>query len=121
MKFFEGPPEGLLGMTKIFLPGYSAPGGGYVEVEEQEMLLMAWHECVTIVAALSDWSERFGVEWLLTIEGETFGTVLPSGKQSPELEASMAQLLAMSGAVESGEALESRIGTIDAKYASRWE
>jgi hypothetical protein len=112
--------HGLMGMQKVSLPGYSVNGGGYQEVDQEEDLLMMWHDINRTVSSLSDWARNFGIGWEISLEGEPFGTIDEKGHASEVLRNSLDELLSMSGAPTDEQERASLITDIGQKYASRW-
>ena len=111
-------PEGLEGATKIFLPGYSTNDGGYIEVDAEEDSLMAAYDAQFILEALSGWSKRFSVTWLIGIDGEEIGTVSMDGPD-PMLIGIVAAVATNGASDEMPDFDESQVQEIRKKYASR--
>lgn len=120
LKLMQIPSLGVIGMTKVSLPGYSGPDRAYVEVDQGEDFLMMWSDITHIVRALSLWSKRYGVQWDLQLEGERFGSVESSGEISADLSDGLHQLLQAASAPDDPSAREELIAAIDSKYKSRW-
>tara|TARA_B100001105_G_scaffold242277_1_gene222280 strand:+ start:832 stop:1308 length:477 start_codon:yes stop_codon:yes gene_type:complete len=112
--------RGLMGMQKVSLPGYSVTDGGYQEVEQEEDLLMMWHDITRTLSSLTTWARDFGIGWEISLEGEPFGTIDAAGRFSSELSNSLSELLSMSGAPTDEQERASLVSQIARKYASRW-
>jgi len=112
--------EGCLsGGNKIFLSGYTANDGTYVNVDLDEDNLMACRDASFIVALLSAWSKRFGISWSVSCAGENIGMV-DGGGPNEYLREFLTIALTAAGIDPADPSLEDRRKAISAKYASRW-
>ena len=112
--------QGLIGMQKVSLPGYSISDGGYQEVDQEEDLLMMWNDINRTVSTLSAWSREFRIGWDISLEGEPFGTIDADGQASEILRNSLEELLSISGGPSDEQERATLIADIKQKYASRW-
>ena len=110
--------EELHGSTKIFLPGYSTSDGGYVEVDAEEDSLMAAYDTQYIIDTLAGWSRRFGINWIIGVDGEEVGTVSDTGPD-PMLIGMIAAVATHGASDEMPTFDEQVINDIRKKYASR--
>ena len=114
------PSHGLVGMQKVSLPGYSLPGGGFSEVDQQDDFLMMWRDVSRLATELSSWSQSLGFGWTLELEGGVLGTIDDSGRISSELSNSLEELLSMAGGDDGQNERDRRIENIDRKHIDRW-
>jgi hypothetical protein len=120
IRLLKSPTFGVLGMTKVSIPGYSTEQGTYIDVLPQDDFLMMWRDIHKIAGMLATWSKRFNLSWNFDLEGGHFGNVLPSGHFDQELVESLEQLCQMADAPSSPEARDARITEIDKKHSDRW-
>lgn len=126
-------PDYLTGDSKLFLLGYSTDDGEMVEVDPADDCFMAARDARRIVERLCEWSNQYGVDWELDVEGGPVGQVI-KGKPSSEFEGFLSSLpliamadsddpdalLAMDEPDSSDSNDDQRAAAIDKKYASRW-
>jgi hypothetical protein len=125
LMFFENVPEiygeyladdgRLCGGTKIFLSGYSTEDGGYVEVDHEDNVLMAYRDCDFILMQLAQWSQKHGLSWNIFCVGEPIGSIA-NGKWDAKLEDFVD---GMKQDFRIPASLEEAAKAISAKYASR--
>jgi len=111
-------PTHLVGDTKLFLPGYSLPGGGCVDVDPDDDSLMAYRDARYILGLLASWARAYDLEWEVSVEAPV-GLVGSTGPDESLEEFMEALASEISPAFRSAQALEERAVAIAAKYASR--
>jgi hypothetical protein len=120
INFFDTPNgDGRLqGDTKLFLIGYTADDGDYVEVDPEEDCIMAWRDAHHILAQLAEWSRQYAVVWELNSEGGSLGFVR-DGVIPQEAIATLSDLMEALGVSPEAEDIESRAQQILSQYANR--
>ncbi|MFO1485717.1 MAG: hypothetical protein U1F71_20310 [Verrucomicrobiaceae bacterium] len=75
--FYEDPQlkNHLVGNTKLFLNGYTAPSGQYVQVDPDEDCFMAAEDAQFIIDQLAEFSRQHGIQWVVDLEGAELGTI----------------------------------------------
>jgi hypothetical protein len=74
----------LTGSTRLFLRDYTLPNGKYQLVPEEEEFLLICSDATFIVACLADWSAKFNLSWLLTMDENPVGEIT-GGEPSTQL------------------------------------
>ena len=108
------PSGAISGSTKMILGGYSLDDGGFVEVIDNEEWLMVWSDTTFIIATLSEWSEKYHVDWKLNTEGTPVGKI-HNGQPDNELEGFINSLRS------SSDLPDEQVSAVSQKYASRNE
>jgi hypothetical protein len=105
----------LLGWNKIYLPGYTARDGSYIEVDFDDDQLMAYRDMCFILEKLTHWSREHSLAWEISMAGEVIGQISQGEwhKQLRDCVESMRQGFPWP------TSLEEKARFISAKYASR--
>jgi hypothetical protein len=114
-----GGGKAIFGDTKLCLPGYSTPDGGYLEVHPDDDIFMALRDATFIIHTLADWALRFGVEWRLTIAGDEIGLVTREGADESVTKFFDALAEATEKDTSDPETVELIAASLLKKYASR--
>ena len=120
INFFDTPEKDgrVRGSTKLFLVGYSAVSGDFVEVDPDEDFIMAWRDTQQILRRLAAWSRQHSLVWELASEGGSLG-VIRDGIVPDEAQAVMTTLLEAIGAQMDEDCIEERACEILLKHAGR--
>ena len=120
INFFDDPnnPNRLSGDTKVFLTGYTADDGSYVEVDPTHDTIMALRDISVIVDSLRRWSEQYGVSWQLVMEGQNAGAI-SDGQIDPDVEVFLDGMREMAVALGAVDVSDAEIEAIEQQYSSR--
>lgn len=118
--------DGIVGgRTKVFLSSYGSVDD-FVEVDGLESDLMAYRDTTHILAQLSKWSAKYGVNWEMSIVGELIG-LIQGGKWDKKLAKYMDEWAQNLGKLfpdirpiyVASERFQRKAETISKKYSSR--
>ena len=117
--FFGIQGQGLSGLTKVSLPGYSAPNGAYVQVDPLDDLFMMSQEVELLLRGLSGWARAYKLSWQIALEGTAVGSIDSAGVYSDSLRSFLAELHETARTPADPQLLKARVSQVRAKHAQR--